>query len=186
LDYSVWFRQEYKSRDNKEKESFIQTELVSFASGGELLAQEISGLEDRYGKISIHTKMKKDDEYPIISDLIIIDEAGFERGFDFTEKERKDPIFERVNSLNEETRIYKFPENFQVLHLPENIELDTGIYKFTRSFRLKENEITIKEVGREKRMLLGVDKYQQVKKFYDALPAKSKQRIVLQRTKELK
>ena len=130
-------------------------------------------------------KMKKDDEYPIISDLIIIDVEGFEREFEFTEKERKDPIFERVNSLDEETLKYKFPENFQVLHLPENLELDTGIFKFTRNFSLKGNEITVKEASREKRMTLPADKYQQVKKFYDELPAKSKQRIVLQRPKRL-
>ena len=111
--------------------------------------------------------MKKDDEFPIISDLIIIDVEGSEREEYFTKKERKDPIFERVNSLEEETTKYKFPENFQVLHLPENIELDTGIFKFTRSYSLKGNEITIKEARRKKRMMLGSDKYQQAKKFYD-------------------
>jgi len=185
LDDSDGFRQEYKSMDNKEKESLIQKVLAYLASGGDLLVQEINGLNDRYGKIRLHIKMKRDDEYPIISDLIIIDVEGFERELDFIEKERKDPIFERVNSLVEETRIYKFPKNFQVLHLPENIELDIGIFKFTRSFSLKGNEITIKEASRKKRMTLGADKYHQVKKFYDEFPAKSKQRIVLQRPKEL-
>jgi hypothetical protein len=129
--------------------------------------------------------MNRDDAYPILSDLIIIDVDGLKRSKYFNKKERKDPIFERVNSLEEKTIKYKFPENFQVLHLPENIELDIGIYEFTRNFSLKGNEITIKEAIREKRKMLGADKYQQVKKFYDDLPAKSKQRIVLQRPKAL-
>jgi len=184
LDYAVWFRHEYKSLDNKEKESYIQEKLVPLVDGGELLDHEIRGLENRYGKISIYTKTKQEDVYPVISDLIIIDVLGFERDSDFTDTERKDPIFQRVNSLVEETMVYKFPENFDVMHLPENIELATGFYTFTRSFSLNENEITVKETQRNKRMLLGADKYQLVKKFYDALPARSKQRIVLKRTKE--
>ncbi len=185
LDDSDDFKQAYKLKNNKEKESFIQTYLGKMVSGGELLAKEINGLEDRYGKIRTHIKMKREDAYPILSDLIIIDVDGLKRSKYFNKKERKDPIFERVNSLEEKTRIYKFPENFQVLHLPENLELDTGIFKFTRSYSLKGNEITIKEARRKKRMMLGADKYQQVKKFYDELPAKSKQRIVLQRPKAL-
>ncbi len=185
LDASDDFKQEYKLKNDKEKEAFIQTHIGKIVSGGELITQEINGLEDRYGKIRTHIKMKKEDAYPTTSDLIIIDVKGFERKKHFTQKERKDPIFERVNSFQEKTIKYKFPENFQVLHLPENLELDTGIFKFTRSYSLKGNEITIKEASRKKRMTLGANKYPQVKKFYDELPAKSYQRIVLQRPKVL-
>jgi len=185
LDDSDWLRSKYKAMDSKEREELIQMFIGQIVSGGEIISQDINGLEDRYGKIIFNIKMKRLDEYPVISDLIIIDLEGFERDVEFTKKERKEPIFERTNSLEEETKIFTFPESFQVFHLPENIELDAGILKFTRSISLNGNEIVVKDTTRKRRMKIGTEKYEQLKKFYDELPTKSKQRIVLKRDKLL-
>jgi len=185
LDESVELRHTYKAMDSKEKEEFKQVWIAQIVSGGELISYEVSGFDDKYGKIRLGLKMKRFNEYPIISDLMIIDVVGFGRDENFAKKERKDPIFQRRNSLDEETIKYIFPENFQILHLPESIDLDIGFFKFTRKISHEGNEITIKDSTRSKRMTIEADKYLQVKKFFDELPEKSQQRIVLQRFKPM-
>ena len=182
LDESVWLRLGYKTMDNKEKEEFVQTFVAQYVSGGELLSKEINGLNDRYGDFSLNLKMKRFDDYPVISGLIIIDLSGFERDEDFTKKERKDPIFQRGNTLDEETTIYMFPDEFEVLHLPENVSQDVGFFNFSRELSRDGNKITIKEVTRNKRMTIDADQYQKVKKFFDELPTETSQRIVLKRS----
>ena len=68
-----------------------------------------------------------------------------------------------------------------VSHVPEDLVLDIGFFSFERRFTRKKNEIVVSEVSRCKRAQLPKEDYQKIKSFFDELPQKTKQRIMLKK-----
>jgi hypothetical protein len=70
--------------------------------------------------------------------------------------------------------------------LPNNLELDIGFFGLKREFKVKGNEIIVTASVRNRRLELPKQEYKRVKVFFDQLPAKTQQRIVLKKIKPLK
>ncbi len=183
LDISIRTRYEVDAMNEEEKEKFFQRLEANIALGGEVLDNHIEGLEEKYGILKSHTKIRNSDQYPVIDDMIIIDLGDYDRSFDFTEKERKKPIFYRTNSLEEEMTTYRIPEGFRISYVPKNLNLDIGFFSVERKYEKKENEIVVTEITRNRRIELPREEYDKVKDFFDQLPRKTKQRIVLKKIK---
>ena len=115
--------------------------------------------------------------------MMIIDVAGYERDFDFTQKERRNPVFFPANTLIEEVTAYVIPKGFTMAHLPENINLKLGFFGMKREYRRKGNTIIIIESTRLRRSQYPKEDYVKFKDFFDKLPGQTQQRIVLEKTK---
>ena len=181
LDSSIEQRQKMKAMDKERKDKFYQALDEYLASGGELLERRIDGLDQKYGLIKTYSKLKRKDAYQITKGMIIIDVSGYGRDTDFLKKERKKPIFYPYNSLAEEITTYIIPKGFRITYLPKDLNLDIGFFNMKREYTKKGNEILIKETTRYKRLELPKEAYRGVKDFFDQLPSKSKQRIMLKK-----
>lgn len=183
LGSSVEQRQKMKAMNKEQKDKFYEALDEYLASGGELLERRIEDLDQKYGLIQTRSKLKRKDAYQISDGMIIIDVAGYNRNTDFLAKERKNPIFYPGNSLSEEITTYIIPKGFRVTYMPKNLNLEIGFFNMKREYIKKGNEIVIKETTRYKRLQLPKESYGGIKDFFDQLPNKSKQRIILRKVK---
>ncbi len=183
LDTSVEFRDKFNALDKEGKERFYQALDTIITSGGEMLERRIEGLDEKYGLLKGYAKFRRKDAYPVTDDMIIIELEGYERNADFTEKERKNPIFCPVNSLSEEITTYHIPQGFRISYIPKNINLNTEFLNIKREYVRNQNEIIVTTITRYKRLELSKENYAKVKDFFNQLPTKAKQRIMLKRIK---
>jgi len=180
LDVSIKTRKFINSLDEKEKEKAFQ---IIDSDYEEILERKWDGLEQKYGPINSYIKARMKDGYPITDDMIIIDIAGYVRNSDFTEKKRKNPVFYPANSLTEDIMTYRIPQGFRISYVPKKLNLDIGFFSFSRQYEKKENEIIVTEIMRNKRMERPASDYSKIKTFFNELPQKTNQRIVLKKIK---
>jgi hypothetical protein len=181
LDFSIKIRNKHKSMTDEEKAHMNEFLENAVAEGGDVLEMSINGLDKEYGPLNSYAKVFNEDEYPIIDNMIIIDISNFERDDAFNRKERSYPIFYPLNSLEKTRARYNIPKGFRVTHLPENLDLDNGIFSLKRTFKKGRGYIIMEQIEETKRAELPKEQYQQLREFNDALPKKTAQRIVLTR-----
>lgn len=181
LDSSIKYRDQLNSLDKERKDKFYEAIDSYLSSGGELVERRIDGLDEKYGYLKAYSKVKLDDAFPITDGLMVIEVNGYGREFDFVKKERKNPIFYPTNSIDEEVTIYRIPKGYSVSYVPQNLNLDIGFFKLTREYVKENNEIKITEASLYKRTQLPKEDYQKVKQFFDQLPTKTQQRILVKR-----
>ena len=140
-------------------------------------------LEQKYGPIKSYIKFKQKDDFIIIDDIITIDISGADRINGFEPEKRVSPIFHSENSLKETVTTYRIPEGFRISHVPQDIDLDIGFLSIKRHYTKKENEITINATRITRRIELPPEDCKKVKDFFDQLPKKTNQRIVLKKIK---
>lgn len=179
LDFSVTERQKLKSLSKKELEKFYEGLDTYLASGGEMIARELKGIDREYGVMKPHSKMKRKNEYPVTNGLMIIDINGFERGMDFTNKERKKPIFYSINSVNVEATDFRIPEGYEISYLPPNVNIDNGFVSIKREYVKTPSGVKVMEVTRHRRVELPSTDYIKLKEFYDNISSTTQQRIIV-------
>lgn len=183
LGSSIEMRDRMKAMDTESKQKFYDTLDAYLITGGEMISRRVEGLDKKYGLIKGCAKYKKKDAFPLDGNMMIIDVAGYARDLDFTQKERKNPIFCPVNSLVEETTAYKIPKGFSISYLPNNISLSMGFFGMKREYRRVGNTIIIVETTRLKRSQYPKEDYTRFKDFFDRLTGKTQQRIILKKNK---
>jgi len=180
LDFSIDVRQEINALNDEQKKKFFQAIDAEY---GEVSEHKWKNFEQRYGRVTSYLKYKKEDMYAITDDIIIIDLPNIDRATDFTEEERKYPIFCPGNSLSEQITVYEIPEGFRVSHLPEDLNEDVGFYNFERQYNHKDKKIVFTEIIRFSRKEIPVKDYPEVKDFFDKHYKRINQRIVLEKIK---
>ncbi len=181
LDSSIETRENIKGMDQEDKDQLSRSIDSYFTSGGEMIEKSLEGLDAKYGTLKSHFKYKKKDEYPLNGDMMIIDITGYERNLDFTQKERKKPIFYPGNSLAEEITTFKIPEGFVVSHMPKNLSLKMGFFEIERKYQRNKDTITASEIERFRRSQYPKEDYAKFKDFFDKLSGQTQQRIILKK-----
>ena len=179
LDFSVEQRDKLNSLNTKQRQKFFEGLDAYLAAGGQMLKRDISGLDQKYGIMRAYNKMTLKDVYPVTDGLMIITIAGFDRSRDFTEKERKNPIFYPFNSINEEVTTYRIPKGYNISYVPPDLNLDNGFISIKREYKKTANEIQVTEITRHKRVEIPQKDYAKLRDFYETLPAKTQQRIIV-------
>jgi len=183
LGFSIEIRDKMKAMDKEAEERFYQTLDATIVSGGQMIKRRVDGLDKKYGLIKGYAKYKKKDAFPLDGNMMVIDIIGYNRDQSFMQKERKNPIFFPINSLDEEITTYKIPGGFSVSHMPNNLALSRGFFEMRREFRRVGDTITVTEIARNKRSQYPKEDYIKFKDFFDKLPGKTQQRVILKKTK---
>lgn len=178
LDFSIDNRDVMK-RLSSDKRKKLYDELAGYlTSGGQMIEMELNGLDQGYGAVKTHKKMKLYNKYPITDGILVIDIAGYERGYDFMKKERSNPVFYPYNSLKEDVTIYRLPEGYEVSHLPADLDLDNGFLSIKRTYKRLDDGIQVAQTVRFKRVQIPREEYSKIKDFYGSLISKTWQRII--------
>lgn len=186
LSSAIDMRRTMKGMDKEAEQKYYQKLEAYLTSEGGMIERRIEGLDKKYGLLKGYVKYKKKDAFPLDGNLLIIDIAGYSKDLDFSKKERKNDIFYPLNSLDEEITTYKIPQGFTVLYLPNNINLKMGPFEIKREYKRIGNTITLVEIARLKRSQYPKEDYTKFKDFFDKLPSKTQQRIVLKKAKPWK
>ena len=179
LDFSVEQRDKLNSLNTKQKAKFFEGLDAYLAAGGQMIKRDIVGLDQKYGIMKACNKMTLKDAYPITDGLMIIDIAGFDRGQDFTDKDRKNPIFYPFNSINEEVTTYRIPKGYVISYVPNDLNLNNGFISIRREYKKTGNEIQVTEITRHKRVEIPQKDYANIRDFYENLSAKNHQSIIV-------
>jgi hypothetical protein len=180
---SILIRDLWKSSTEKERKEFLETLNELYTSGGKVFERRWDNIDNEYERIKSFLRYERKGWAKISGDLMIIDVISYERSEDFTDKERKYPIMFWFNSLNKETMIYIIPEDFEIMHCPENITIKNKFVEFSRIYKIEGNKIIHTEITRFKRVRLPVSYYRKVKDFYNKLTRLSDQKIIIKRKK---
>ena len=180
LDFSINVRQQFNALDDEQRKKFFETLDTSY---GEVLERKWENFEQKYGRINSYLKYKKEDMYAITDDMIIIDLSNGDRTTDFTEEERKYPIFYPGNSLHERITVYTIPEGFRVSHMPKDLNEDIDFFNLKRQYKHKDNEIVFTATTQCRRKEIPAKDCSKVKVFFDSYYKRTNQRIVLKRIK---
>ena len=183
LDSSIDMRDTIKAMDKATEADFYRGLDASIVLDGQMIERRVEGLDKKYGPVKAYVKYKRMDAYPLDGNMMILDIVGYNRDSNFTKNERKNPIFYAHNSLDEEITTYKIPKGFVVSHLPADISLKMGFFEMKRECRRSGDAITVTEITRHKRSQYPKEDYAKFKEFFDKLPGKSQQRIVLKKKK---
>ncbi len=186
LDSSIDTREQLKSLNDTQKEDLYQRLNAMLADGGEVLERRWENLDNRYGRLKSYLKVKQRDAYLVSDGMIIIDVPGYQRAIEFTKEKRENPIFFPGATCDETITTYQIPKEFRVLSIPKNIDLDIGLFGMKREYKRDKDKIIIREVNKNKRIEIPKEQYPRVKEFFDKLPSRTQQRIVLKRTKSWK
>ncbi len=182
LDDSIAQRENEKRFNDQEKEEYYQNMNAMIADGGTVIENRFEGLDNRYGQVKNYIKVKKPDAYLVSDGLIILNVSGYARNIELTKEKRENPVFYPVNSCAEKIVTYQVPKGYQILSIPENIDLDIGFFRIKRAYKRENNKIIIREVVKHKRFEIPVKDYEKVREFFDKLPRQTQQRIVLKKS----
>jgi hypothetical protein len=181
LDFSVVQRKKLNSLSKKETEKFYEDLDAYLAANGKMIKREIVGLDQKYGIMMARNKMKLKDAYPVTDGLMVIDISSFKQVLDFAKKQRNNPIFYPLNSLNEETTVFKIPKGYAVSYLPPDLDMDNGFFSVKRKYVKGADEVKMTEIARYKRVEIPKKEYDKIRDFFDKLPTKTQQRIIIKK-----
>ena len=178
LDFSIDLRYRWKTSSQKQKDDFLNTMDAMVSKGGKVIERSFENIEGEYGPVKAHYKFEVPNLYPIIDDMIIISSSDYERKSYFTKEKRENPIFFPVDGITEDTTIYRIPKGFYISYVPKDLDFDIGIQSHKRHYKKEADRVTVSEVSRFRRMEIPVERYNEVKAFYDKLAQESKQQII--------
>lgn len=182
IDDSIEIRDYLKDLSEERRKEVFEMLEGAVTNGGEMLENRLDGIDDKYGSLTGYFKIQEKEVYPVTDDMMIINIDGYSYRSSFVQKERTRPIFNPANYKGERFYTYHIPDNFEISHLPKDLDLDSGIMSYQRSYQVKDKEITVKEITRWKRAELPVEDYQEVKDFFNEIERKTTQRIMLKKS----
>ncbi|NQT95521.1 MAG: DUF3857 domain-containing protein [Candidatus Omnitrophica bacterium] len=185
LNTSIDVRSRMKKLSDEDKKKLFESLDAQQGAGGEFLERSYERLSDKYGRLKSYSKIFKRQLFPVTDGMMIMEIGGYTRPDDFTEKERTRPIFFPGNILTETIIRYNIPKGFGVSHMPKDIDIDIGFFAVYREYRKKGNAITVIKREFYRRRELPAEDYPRVKAFFDELPQKTEQRIILKKKKSL-
>lgn len=181
LDSSIENRNQIKAMDKESRSKFFESLDNTVAGNGRVISRKIEGLDQKYGPLRYHSVVKRKDDYFLTDDIMIIDVTAVDKIFDFTSKERENPIFNPVNCLDQQKIVYHVPQGFDIYYIPKNIDLNIGFFSIKRHYSHKNNVIKLTQVVRLKIGKYPVADYIKIKNFFDKLTGRTQQRIVLRK-----
>ncbi|KPL03521.1 MAG: hypothetical protein AMJ73_06700 [candidate division Zixibacteria bacterium SM1_73] len=99
----------------------------------------------------------------------------------FPKKERDFPVLFDYKFSNTDEATIEIPEQFEIEFLPPNISLDETFGSFESSYEIVDDKIYHKSVFERKELFIPVEKYGQLKDFYDKVAREDNQKIILKR-----
>jgi len=181
LEHSINMRRMWKNATQEKKDIFMRDLDYKLTQNGVMEMHEFGGIDSRYGPITSTYRFIKPGAYTITDGMLIIDFAGFDNNSALAKKDRDEPIFCPINSLDESTYIYNIPEGFKLSHIPKNIDMDIGFYNYKRTFRKFGSGVIVDMSELCRRKELPKSDYQKLKDFDNKMSRETKQRIIFRK-----
>jgi hypothetical protein len=77
--------------------------------------------------------------------------------------------------------ILQIPAEFEIDFLPRDVRLDEPFGLFESIYKVEEDKIIHKRIFVRKKLFVPVDRYDQLKDFYDRVAEEDNQRIILKK-----
>jgi len=178
---SQQFKQQWVGSNKEQQDKFFEQLQTNFTPGGKMLDRQVTGIKDRYSKVSFNLKYQSPQAYPIVNDMILLKEADQSNMPDLPEGDRKSALFFPTNSLIHNRNTYHVPDDYIVDTLPESYDLNGDFMQVTVKYTKTDSDVTVDALYRTKRIVLKPEQYAMVKKYRLDLDRKSDKYVVLKR-----
>ena len=174
-------RKALKGLTENENEQVLSKLATIFAPGGSIKEAEVLNLDEKYSNLVLQIRYDQKNWAERVGDMIVFGFGSVQRMPVFTEPTRKNPIVLRRCTEAEVKNEYVIPENCEIVHLPETLEIETDFGHFKRTYAVEGS--VIKESIRTGtfRLRLPADRYREIKTYYDELVALTKNRIAIRK-----
>jgi hypothetical protein len=99
----------------------------------------------------------------------------------FPQKKRDFPVIFDYKFTNVDELILQIPAEFEIDFLPRDVRLDEPFGLFESIYKVEEDKIIHKRIFVRKKLFVPVDRYDQLKDFYDRAAEEDNQRIILKK-----
>lgn len=173
-----------KAYERYSKEEY-EEELINTFEFDELVSFDVSNIDDLQKPVSENIEFEYDDALEIIGDEIYFSPLFFLRleANPFKLEDRSFPVnfgypFERKKMVN-----IKIPEGYEVKSLPQPIKMALPDNMGTYIFAIGEspNGLSVRSSIKLNATMIPVNRYQELKQFYNQRVAKESEKVVLSR-----
>ena len=165
----------------KDREEFFERFGNSFFPGVENATYTVTGEENRFGPISLAVEGTLATIASCGGPLMIIDPEATGGDRDFSKPERQYPLWFRDAARVQSTRVYHFPKGFSVLHLPENVHMESDYRDFSETFSREGRSIRVTVDDRRRWAEIPASDYAKARKFSKDLNHQTSDKIILKK-----
>ena len=152
----------------------------------EVLERSWDGIEKDYGPVEAYVKSREEGLFQITGDVIILNMKTYDARDNFNDIDRTKDFFYPCNSVTLDVKVFVIPEDYEVLHMPEDIDRNMGFFSYQRKCRMTDaREIEVAQCERLKRAMVPSGEFNKLKDFFNELRDASKQRIILRKRKPI-
>jgi hypothetical protein len=179
---SVTMREMLKKISEKEKEKVFAKVETQVMMGGKLLNRAWKNLEDPDARIVFNIRFEHPNLVQVMGDLMIFGMPQTSRGSVFSAPKRKYPIVFKSGTTSDYRITYKFPANYESIHLPKRAELETKLAGYIREYepdgadKIKARQLTVYKRGE-----VPASEYTTIQAFYDAIPKVTNEKVVIRK-----
>lgn len=143
----------------------LESGFSSLSKGGKVVEKSWEGMDKSYGPLILKLKIESPNAYPVLNDMIILNEVEDDYLAVFSDKERKYPIYIPNNMYDESNITYHLPKEYFIDYIPEGYDLKIDFMEIKKSFSKKAQEIKVKEILRIKRARFAASRLEEIKEF---------------------
>ncbi len=181
LDYSAKMRKMLRNMSDEEFDEFL---IKLDEKHTEVLERSWDGIEKDYGPVEAYVKSREEGLFQVTGDVIILNMRTYDARGHFDDIERKKDFFYPCNSVTLDVKVFVIPEDYEVLHMPEDVDRSMNFFSYKRKYRMTDaREIEVVQCERLKRETVSVGEFNKQKDFFNELRDTSKQRIILRKRK---
>jgi len=181
LDQSIEMRKMIRNMSDEEFDEFL---IKLDGKHTEVLERSWDGIEKDYGPVEAYVKSREEGLFQVTGDVIILNMKTYDVRDNFNDVDRTKDFFYPCNSVTLDVKVFVIPEDYEVLHMPEDINRNADFFSYQRKYQMTDvREIEVVQCERLKRATVPFGEFNKLKDFFSEVRDVSKQRIILRKRK---
>lgn len=181
IQTSVGVRDGWKNMPEASKQKLVDALNERVSSGGKVFEHRLENIDAPFGRIRSYIKYETPQFAESAGNFLTFGLGGNERDEAFTKKQRIYPLNFTTASYNETKNVYITPKGFEVVHLPQNVELSCEYFDYSRTYRQDGQSIAETETLRFKRAVLPASAYGRLKDIETQYSRLTNEKIIVKK-----
>jgi hypothetical protein len=181
IETSTFMRTSLQELPAEYRKKALEAAEAGMAAGGTVIESEWLNLDEPYKKVSSRVKIKNPNWVQSVGDMMIFGMEKSERADLFTSLTRVHPIVIDTGYISERKVTYEIPKGYEIVNMPAAVKLDHDFASYERIYNAHGSVIEGKEIYKLKKSRTPADKYDNVRHFFDNIPQKTNDKIMIKK-----
>ena len=181
IQTSVGVREGWKNMPEADKQKMVDALNEKVSSGGRVFEHRLENIDGPFGRIRSYMRYETPQFAESAGSFLTFGLGGNERDAAFTKKKRIYPLNFAAASYNQTKNVYIIPKSFEVVHLPQNVELSCEYFDYSRTYKQDGQAIAETETVLFKRAALPVSAYGRLKDLETQYSRLTNEKIIVKK-----